>query len=72
LYRRTTQIIDGIEVRHVAPAAARVNAILDDVKGVTATVKTEVGRVDRAAQWIIDLLRRRLERDNGEPSLPGP
>ena len=32
--------------RQVAPAMVRVNAILDDVKGVTAKVKEETERVD--------------------------
>jgi hypothetical protein len=59
LYRRLMQVIDGIEARHVAPAAARVNSILDDVKGVTSTVRTEAGRVDQVVQWLIDVLRIR-------------
>lgn len=39
IYRRLGRVISSIEERHVAPAAARVNAILDDVKGVTSVVK---------------------------------
>jgi len=41
-------LIDGIEARQVAPAMARVNAILDDVKVVSAKVKEETERVDYA------------------------
>jgi len=48
LYRRVTTLIAGLEARQVAPAMARVHAILDDVKGVTATVKEETNRVDDA------------------------
>jgi hypothetical protein len=44
----------GIEARQVAPAMQRVNAILDDVKGVTATVKQEAERVDNAIHSTID------------------
>jgi hypothetical protein len=58
LYRRLIQVMNGIEERQVAPAAARVNAILDDVKGVTATVKGEADRVDRAVQFAGDMLGR--------------
>ena len=47
-YRRITQLVGRIETRQVAPAMSRVNAILDDVKTVTATVKEETERVDRA------------------------
>jgi uncharacterized protein YoxC len=47
-YRKITVLVDGIETRQVAPVMARVNAILDDVRTVTATVKEETGRVDHA------------------------
>ena len=48
VYRRVMDLIDGLETRQVAPAMARVNAILDDVKNVTAKVKEETERVDQA------------------------
>jgi hypothetical protein len=47
-YRKVMMLVDGIETRHVAPTMARINAILDDVKTVTATVKEETERVDHA------------------------
>ena len=47
-YRKVMVLVDGIETRQVAPAMARVNAILDDVKTVTAKVKEETERVDHA------------------------
>ena len=34
-YRKVMELVDGLETRQVAPAMARVNAILDDVKDVT-------------------------------------
>ena len=46
VYRRVMQMVGGIEERQVAPAAARVNAILDDVKGVTSTVRERTSHID--------------------------
>lgn len=54
LYRRTMELVSGLEQRQVAPAMARVNAILDDVKGVTEKVKEETERVDYAIRTTID------------------
>ena|SRR5438105_11748833 len=48
VYRRVTALVEGIETRQVAPIAARVNGILDDVKVVTVKVKEETERVDEA------------------------
>jgi hypothetical protein len=48
VYRRVMDLIDGLEARQVAPAMARVNAILDDVRVVSAKVKDETERVDYA------------------------
>jgi hypothetical protein len=48
VYRRVMDLIDRLEARQVAPAMARVNAILDDVKVVSARVKDETERVDYA------------------------
>jgi len=54
LYRRVMDLVAGLEARQVAPAMARVNAILDDVKGVSATVKDETNRVDYAIRSTIE------------------
>jgi hypothetical protein len=61
VYRRLMALVDdglvlaqGIEERHVTPAMRRVNAILDDVRGVTTTVKQETERVDYAIHSTID------------------
>jgi len=53
-YRRIMDVVAGVETRQVAPAMARVNAILDDVKDVTAKVKEETERVDSAIHSTID------------------
>ena len=51
LIRRMTTVIEGIEVRQVAPVATRVNAILDDVKEVTACAKNAAERAERVTGW---------------------
>ena len=46
--------MNGLETRQIAPAMARVNAILDDVKEVSAKVKEETERVDQAIHDTMD------------------
>jgi pyrimidine operon attenuation protein/uracil phosphoribosyltransferase len=53
LYRRVMELVNGLEQRQVAPAMARVNAILDDVK-VSTRVKEETERVDQAIRTTMD------------------
>ena len=67
LSRRILQVIRGIEERQVAPLAARVSAILDDVKEVTSTVKEEAGRVESIVRRVIDSIRRWRRQANGYP-----
>jgi hypothetical protein len=69
VYRKVTALVDrgmvlanGIEARQVAPAMMRVNAILDDVKDVTATVKSETDRVDQAIHSTIDRIDDTADR----------
>jgi len=47
-YKRVMDLVDNLEARQIAPAVGRLNAILDDVKIVTAKVKEETERVDQA------------------------
>jgi hypothetical protein len=54
LYRRVMDVVNGLEQRQVAPAMARVNAILDDVKVVSTRVKDEADRVDQAIRTTMD------------------
>ena len=61
-YRKVMVLVDGIETRHVAPAMARINAILDDVKTVTATVKEETERVDHAIHATMDRIDDTADR----------
>jgi hypothetical protein len=62
VYRRVMAVVDVLEANHVAPAMARVNAILDDVKGVTARVKEETDRVDQAIRTTMDRVDDTAER----------
>jgi hypothetical protein len=61
VYRRMAGLVDtwmglaqGVEERQMAPAMMRVNAILDDVKTVTARVRDDTERVDEAIHSTID------------------
>jgi hypothetical protein len=47
-------LLEGLEERHLVPLRARVDAILDDVKGVTEKVKEETNRVDYAIRTTMD------------------
>lgn len=70
LYRRILDVIGGIEERQVAPAFARVNAILDDIKDVTSTAKEEAGRVEWVVSRVINSVRRFRRRADGYPPNP--
>ena len=54
VYRRVIELIAGLESRQVVPTMARVNAILDDVKVVSAVVKEETERFDHAIRSTMD------------------
>ena len=69
VYKKVMALVDqgmvlaqGIEARQVAPAMLRVNAILDDVKGVTAKVREETERVDHAIHSTIDRIDDTADR----------
>jgi len=54
VYRKLLTVLSELEQRQVAPAMQRVNAVLDDLKAVSETVKEETGRVDRAIRTTMD------------------
>ena len=56
LCRGVLQAVRRLENQQLTPAMARVNAILEDVHGMTSTVRTETGRLDRLAEWIVERL----------------
>lgn len=57
--RRLVQLINTVEEKQLAPAAARVNAVLDDVKDITSHVKGQTACIDSLSCWIVSVLRRR-------------
>jgi len=61
-YLKVMELVAGLETRQVAPAMARVNAILEDVKDVTAKVKEETERVDQAIHTTIDRIDDTADR----------
>jgi hypothetical protein len=54
IYRRVMQVVNDLEVRQIAPLREKVDAILGDVKAVTARVNSEAERVDQAIHGTID------------------
>jgi len=54
LYGQTMETVRGIEQRQVAPLVAKVDAILGDVKGITARIGAQTERVDSAISSTID------------------
>jgi hypothetical protein len=62
VYKRVMALINGLEERQVAPAMARVNAILDDLKDVSAKVKEETERVDHAIRATMDRVDHTADR----------
>jgi hypothetical protein len=61
-YRKVTEVVTGIEARQVAPAMARVNAILEDVKAVSGRVKEDTERVDQAIHSTMDRIDTTADR----------
>jgi hypothetical protein len=62
LYQRASELLATLEAKHVGPTMVRVNAILDDVKGVTTKVRQETERVDQAIHSTMDRLDDTADR----------
>ena len=62
MYKRVSELVSTLEAKHVAPAMVRVNAILDDVKDVTNTVRAETERVDHAIHSTMDRIDDTADR----------
>jgi ElaB/YqjD/DUF883 family membrane-anchored ribosome-binding protein len=62
IYRRVMQLVNDLEARQVAPLREKVDAILSDVKTVTARVSTQTERVDQAITGTIDRVDDTAER----------
>jgi hypothetical protein len=61
-YKKVMEVVSGIEARQVAPAMAKINAILEDVKAVSETVKEETERVDHAIHSTMDRIDNTADR----------
>jgi pyrimidine operon attenuation protein/uracil phosphoribosyltransferase len=53
VYRRIMQLVNDLEDRQIAPVRAKVDAILGDVKTLTARVSEDAERVDQAIHGTI-------------------
>ena len=62
IYRRVMQLVTDLEARQVAPLRDKVDAILTDVRAVTARVSTQTERVDHAISGTIDRVDDTAER----------
>jgi hypothetical protein len=60
--RGVSQAIKRLDAEQVTPALGRVNAILDDVKGVSGTVKEGAGRFDAVARAAVAAFEMLFER----------
>jgi hypothetical protein len=54
IYRRVMQLVTELEARQIAPLREKVDAILGDVRSVTARVNSEAERVDQAIHGTIN------------------
>ena len=54
VYSRLTTLISDLEKRQIAPIREKVDAILTDVKAITARVGQQTERVDQAITGTID------------------
>jgi hypothetical protein len=61
-YRRVMALVSDVEARHIVPLTTRVNAILDDVKNVTAKLQQQTERVDHAIAGTMDRVDVTAER----------
>jgi uncharacterized protein YoxC len=61
-YRKVMALVDGLEKRQVEPVVSRVNAILDDVKGVSETIRDETVRMDQAIHTTMDRVDDTVDR----------
>jgi hypothetical protein len=62
VYKRILVLIAGIEERQIAPVTMRVTAILDDVKGVSATVKAATDAADSSVRWGLAWMLKTVRR----------
>jgi phage host-nuclease inhibitor protein Gam len=65
VYTRVTRLVTDLETRQIAPLRERVDAILADVKSVTARVSQQTERVDHAISETMGRVDDTAERVKG-------
>ena len=64
-YRRAMQLVNDLESRQVAPLREKVDAILVDVKAVTASVSQQTERVNHAISGTMERVDETAGRVSG-------
>ena len=64
-FRRVMQLVNDLEARQIAPVREKVDAILLDVKAVTARVSHQTERVNDAISGTIDSVDETADRVTG-------
>jgi hypothetical protein len=65
VYSRVTTLVTDLEARQIAPLREKVDAILADVKSVTARVSQQTERVDHAISGTMGRVDETAERVKG-------
>lgn len=65
VYRRVMQLVNDVEARQITPLREKVDAILLDVKSVTARVSEQTERVDHAIHGTLERVDDTAERVKG-------
>lgn len=65
MYRRVMQLVNDLETRQIAPVREKVDAILLDVKAVTANVNQQTERVNHAISGTMERVDETADRVKG-------
>jgi hypothetical protein len=65
VYRRVMQVVNDLETRQIAPVREKVDAILVDVKAVTASVTQQTERVNHAISGTMERVDETADRVMG-------
>jgi len=65
VYRRVMKLVEDLETRQIAPLREKADAILADVKTVTARVSQQTERVDHAISGTIHRVDETADRVKG-------
>jgi hypothetical protein len=64
-YSRMMRLLETVEERHIGPLTLRANAILDDLKRVSTTVRDETDRANHAIHSTINRVDDTVDRVKG-------